>query len=374
MVSSTLQNTRFQEQVAASEEAVALVWNKGIAALCDRRIPDEFPDGRRYSPVATLAGAFASRRLPDNLISDPSACRQMRDGEIVWVRLSWLKSFVRQVLPHVTARFVLVTGDSDSCVPSEPGAEAQAILDAPNVLHWFTQNYDGSTDTGKMSPIPIGIDFHMLAEKPIWGESCASPVQQEQALQFIAQGLAPVGERTRKVYVDFAWQRSWGLFNYRTYHPLQGTGLRQSRRWLAKRLRANRAVHCQNGPIPRSEMWRRRGEFAFVLSPPGNGLDCHRTWEALALGHIVLVPSSSLNSLYSDLPVVILNRWAELTPENLEYWLSLHASRRGIAEKLTSAYWVNRMRMHARPALPEIPIATATKPAGKPARSRIFLV
>jgi hypothetical protein len=328
-------------------EKVELVWNKGIAALCDRRIPDEFPDGRSYSPVRTLAGAFASRRLPGNLISDPSTYRDLRDGEVVWVRLSWLRSFAKQVLPHVKARFVLVTGDSDSCVPSGLTAEAEAILGSPNVLHWFTQNYDGSTVTKKMSPVPIGIDFHMQSERPFWGETCASPLQQEEALKSIARGLAPAGKRIQKVYIDFAWQQRLGILDYRTYHPLQGTRLRQSRRWLAKRLRANEAVHCQNGPIPRSEMWRKRGEFAFVLSPPGNGLDCHRTWEALALGHIVLVPSSSLNSLYTDLPVVILNRWDEITLENLGNWLSLYQSSLGIAEKLTSAYWVNRMRMHA---------------------------
>ena len=97
-------------------------------------------------------------------------------------------------------------------------------------------------------------------------------------------------------------------------------------------------------------MWRRRGEFAFVLSPPGNGLDCHRTWEALALGHIVLVPSSSLDRLYSELPVILLHRWDEITPENLGNWLSLYKHRPGTAEKLTSAYWVNEMRMHSRPA------------------------
>ena len=350
MVSSVLNNPGFHRQVQAGDENVELVWNKGIAALCDRRIPDEFPDGRSYSPVGTLAGALASRRLPGNLISDPAAYRDVRDGEVVWVRLSWLRSFAKQVLPHVKARFVLVTGDSDSCVPSELRAEAETILNSPNVLHWFTQNYDGSADTEKISPVPIGIDFHLLSERPIWGETCASPGQQEQALKSIARGLAPVASRTPKVYVDFAWQQRLGIFDYRTYHPLQGTRLRQSRRWLTKRLRANEAVHCQDGPMPRSEMWRRRGEFAFVLSPPGNGLDCHRTWEALALGHIVLVPSSSLDRLYSELPVILLHRWDEITPENLGNWLSLYKYRPGPAEKLTSAYWVNEMRMHSRPA------------------------
>ncbi len=255
-----------------------------------------------------------------------------------------MRSFVKQVLPLVKASFVLVTGDSDSCVPSELTTEAKAILGSLNVVHWFTQNYDGSVVTQKMSPLPIGIDFHMLSERPIWGENITSPLQQEQVLKSIGRGLPAVGNRIQKVYVDFAWQQRWSILDYRTYHPLQGTRLRQSRRWIAKRLRKNEAVHCQNGPLPRSEMWRRRGEYAFVLSPPGNGLDCHRTWEALALGHIVLAPSSSLNSLYSDLPVVALKHWDEITQESLGKWLSIYKGNLGGAEKLRSGYWVDRMR------------------------------
>ena len=44
----------------------------------------------------------------------------------------------------------------------------------------------------------------------------------------------------------------------------------------------------------------------FVISPPGNGIDCHRTWESLILGNIVLLQSSPLDPLFEDLPVVII--------------------------------------------------------------------
>src|ERR1700694_4627998 len=116
---------------ASENSSVELIWNKGIAALCDRRIPDEFPDGRNYSTNSTLAGALTSSKLPDDLIPDPSVFHDLRDGELVWVRLSWLKSFAKHVLPFVKNRFILVTGDSDSCVPSELMAEARAILQCP---------------------------------------------------------------------------------------------------------------------------------------------------------------------------------------------------------------------------------------------------
>jgi len=321
-----------------------LVWNKGIAALCDRRIPDEFPDGRNYSTVSTLAGAMPSRRLPDNLISDPTAYRGIADGELVWVRLSWLKSFVKQVLPLVKSRFVLATADSDACVPSEVMPEAQAILNAENVAHWYAQNYDGSMAPEKISPLPIGIDFHMQSEGPFWGESASPPKQQERTLRSIHGNLPPLRNRIQKVYVDFAWQQGFGLRDYRRYHPLTGTKFHENRRQVVKTMLKNDIAFCQRELLCRSEMWRKRGAYAFVLSPHGTGLDCHRTWEALALGHIVIVPSSSLDLLYRDLPVVAVKDWSELTAEKLAKWISLHEESDGMSEKLKTSFWIQHMR------------------------------
>lgn len=323
---------------------VELLWNKGIAALCDRRIPDEFPDGRTYTPVGLLAGAMASSKLPDNLVADPQRYSDIRDGELVWVRISWLRAFIQQVLPLVSEKFVLITGDSDSCVPSELGDLARVILDSPKISHWYTQDFDGSIGSKKISPIPIGIDFHTLSERPIWGESVSSPEQQEVVLKSVAEQLRPCKDRSPKVYVDFAWQKGLGLRSYRRFHPLVGARLRESRRRIARKLRTNENVFSQNGPLPRTELWRQRGEYAFVLSPHGTGLDCHRTWEALALGHIVLVATSSIDPLYEDLPVVALKDWNEITSDNLRKWLLQFHGSCGIQEKLKSSYWIAQMR------------------------------
>jgi hypothetical protein len=323
---------------------VELVWNKGIAALCDRRIPDEFPDGQGYSANSSYAGALMSSKIPDNLITDPSALHDLRSGEVVWVRLSWLRSFIRQVLPWVKNRFILVTGDSDNCVPSELMPEARTIFNCSNVMRWYAQNYDGSLSSEKISPIPIGIDFHSLSEGSIWHESTSSPLEQEQTLRSIQRSVAPVKNRIPDVYLDFAWRRGWSLRDYRRFHPLKGASMRGSRRSIVSKLRKKERIFCQSGPLARSEMWRRRGEYAFVLSPHGVGLDCHRTWEALALGHIVLTPSSSLDSLYSGLPVIALRDWSDITPENLNQWLSLYPHGAAEDERLTSRYWTDRMR------------------------------
>jgi len=345
------------EQLAGKR--VELVWNKGLAALCDQRFPDEFPDGKTYSFVPAYARPRWFSRLPDNLIADPSAGGKIGEGNLVWVRLTWLKSFVRQVLPLVKAHFVLVTGDSGCrCVPSEYRSEARAVLECPKVIHWYTQDYDGSAPAERISPIPLGIDFHSLSENAYWGEEVSSPLEQERLLVSIGRNLPPLQARQKRVYSDFGWQRVFGL--YRRIRPFEGTRFHENRRQLAEKLRSNEWVYFQCGPLRRREMWRRRGEYAFVLSPHGYALDCHRTWEALALGHIVLVPSSSLDALYVDLPVVPLKSWSEITPKNLDNWLSTHGHCGANHEKLRSSYWVNEMRSRAEGWAASAPL-TASK-------------
>jgi hypothetical protein len=57
----------------------------------------------------------------------------------------------------------------------------------------------------------------------------------------------------------------------------------------------------------------------FVLSPPGNGIDCHRTWEALYLGAIPIVKRKFWPFAHLDLPVVILDDWDDISElHNLE--------------------------------------------------------
>jgi hypothetical protein len=305
-----------------------LVWNKGIAALCDWRIPDEFPGGLAYVPDPVFASRNLNAQTPDNLIPDATPYRAIRDGEIVWVRLAWLKSFIAQALPHIQARFVLATGDSDTSVRGKIAPYAEAVAASPNVIRWFAQNCDASPTDPRISPLPIGMDFHTLSERPFWGEPVSSPCAQEEELKAIAQTLPPIAERVPDVYLDFAWQ----------------TGNYGGRTQIIRQLSSNRRAFLQRIPLRRSEMWRRRGQFAFVVSPHGNGLDCHRTWEALALGHIVLAPKSPLAGIFTGLAVASVEDWSQVTPRNLARWMQSHGPLAHRSERLTSRWWVQKMR------------------------------
>ena len=81
------------------------------------------------------------------------------------------------------------------------------------------------------------------------------------------------------------------------------------------------------------------------LSPRGNGIDCHRTWEALYLDIIPIVWHSTLDSLYENLPIIIINDWSEVNEQFLRNKLleiSLNKIKQPSIyqyEKLRNSYW-----------------------------------
>lgn len=303
----------------------ALVWNKGIASLCDHRVPDEFRAGT-YTRHPSVVGGRLLIGQREDLIDSRDLSMHMAPGDVVWVRLSWLASFIAQVLPHIRADFILATGDSDQSVPSAIGAFGPAILEHPRVLHWFAQNRCGAGDA-RISPLPIGIDFHTVSERPFWGEPVTSPIDQERAMLAIGESLPPVEQRVPRVYLDFVCSSSYG-----------------GRAAIVASLSGNPLAVFQRTRLPRRAMFRLRGECAFVVSPHGNGLDCHRTWEALALGHIVLVPASPLDPLYEGLAVVPIRDWTRISERDLTSWLERYGPLTRDNPRLTSSWWVAQMR------------------------------
>lgn len=89
--------------------------------------------------------------------------------------------------------------------------------------------------------------------------------------------------------------------------------------------------------------------FKFVLSPPGAGLDCHRTWEALYMDCIPIVEKSSISELYKDLPIIVVNNWNEINENFLinKYNEITNNKKNGIynMEKIKLSYWLNKIKV-----------------------------
>ena len=70
-------------------------------------------------------------------------------------------------------------------------------------------------------------------------------------------------------------------------------------------------------------------------------MDTHRAWEALMVGTIPIMFSTPLDSLFENLPVVIVNDWTTITKEFLEKkYENIHRKTYNF-DSLYSAYWKN---------------------------------
>jgi hypothetical protein len=304
-----------------SFQPTRFVWSRGLALSCDHNGGFAFVRQQRGGGRPALrftAGAYAG----------------IRNGDLVWVRITALPQFVEEVLPRIEARFALVTGDEDWSIPS--GFDrARDITANPKVLCWFTQNYDGADDSGKIFPIPIGLDFHTISNRHKWGHWQATPRQQEIELNALRARMPANVDRLVRAHADFHFNKRENEFHGENRDTIQAI------------LSGNPNVDFQQRKVSRLDLWREKTRYAFVISPHGHGLDSHRTWESLVLGNIVIVKRSSLDALYEGLPVVIVDDWREVTADNLRRW---HAEYRGaflgdgVQERLTNRYWIARVR------------------------------
>lgn len=83
----------------------------------------------------------------------------------------------------------------------------------------------------------------------------------------------------------------------------------------------------------------------FVLSPPGNGPDCHRTWEAIYLGAVpVLLEGYIASELAQDLPLITVRDYAPFLRLSKSSLQSLYLEvRRKSSRKAMMSHWVHEV-------------------------------
>ncbi|CAF5114087.1 unnamed protein product, partial [Rotaria sp. Silwood1] len=296
--------------------------------------PSQFQE---YVDVTTTNGQHIAPCLPH--------------GSIIYVSIWSIGTFFSQVYPHLINNFVLITGEGDVVSPDIAYLERADS----KIIHWFGQN--GNIDASrskKFTHIPIGIQCYEMSEAirdiykqqnhhklpPIYGD-IDEPSHYIQPIDMTHRALNQKHNLHGKNLL---------LINF--HLATDGTGLRR-RIWTKMCPKKNRVPFAtclkKTSGVDMSHLsyiYSRNREYAFWLSPRGNGIDCHRTWEALYLDAIPIVWNSSLNILYEDLPVIIIQNDTEITETFLREKLheismkKYHQMNQVYRfEKLRNAYW-----------------------------------
>ena len=86
----------------------------------------------------------------------------------------------------------------------------------------------------------------------------------------------------------------------------------------------------------------------FVLCPRGNGIDTHRLWETLYMGSIPVVVYDSAHKDWTDLPILFIQDWAQVTEEFLRAEYTRILGTRWNLSKLKMSYWIEKIKNASR--------------------------
>jgi hypothetical protein len=207
-------------------------------------------------------------------------------GDIVFVQSSELGRFTSAILPQVEKAFVLITHNGDLNIDGS----FLGIASNPFLLRWFAQN--AVISHPRITGIPIGLENRNLHENGI--------VNDFMRLEKRASSKA------MKVLSAFS----------------VGTNPSE-RRYAREVLQKSEVVDAPRRINSRAYRKALMG-YAFIASPPGNGVDCHRTWEALYLGVVPIVRKSAFYEYFPGLPVVAVEDWKEVSTWTHEHLRSLY--------------------------------------------------
>jgi hypothetical protein len=98
-------------------------------------------------------------------------------------------------------------------------------------------------------------------------------------------------------------------------------------------------INCDEPNLTYGDYINRLQDHSFGLSPEGNGLDCHRTWEIFLVGRTPIMKfKPALYKLYGD-DVIWVESWKDITKEILNKYKGTFNRK-----KLTQQYWDNYIK------------------------------
>lgn len=192
--------------------------------------------------------------------------------EIIFTSTDFLNELTAALIDN-KEKFILITHHSDKSVDSS----YKLLADNPQLVKWYAQNNEYIHH--KIISIPIGLEDRWRHNNGILRDFKHLRVNSLERVPRILYGFTVANNESKRAPALAALKSS----------KIADEFIGSSRRY-------------------RKELSR----YMFVASPPGNGIDCHRTWEALYLGAIPVVVTRKFHEQFIDLPVLMVNDWSEL--------------------------------------------------------------
>lgn len=219
---------------------------------------------------------------------------------IIITKIEYLDKFYTEILPMLNNKFVLIThyGDNESGLHNK-------ILQHSLLIKWYGLNMGIISD--KTSGIPLGL------ENNYWKHTNIHIIKKHSD-----------NKKENLLYLNFSLRT----------HKNRSTIMNKL---LHKGFKKNEKLD-----------WERYIEdlskHKFCISPRGNGVDCHRTWECLYLGVIPIVENSTHMSYFNDLPILFVDNYDVICIEYLNKMYNIFKNKSFNMDKLSTSYWKKKIR------------------------------
>jgi hypothetical protein len=248
-----------------------------------------------------------------------------------------IQFFRTSVLPTINNPFVCIISGEDLTFPNQVDIRWQEkkqlelikgtyndIINHPLLLHCYIENMDELNS--KTSPLPIGINPREMPEYNIdyilkYMNNCSTIKSRD--LKVISIHRSRPGDRD---IINNLNQTHW------------------------------KDYVISDGNYYKDTWWQLLQSYPFIICAHGGGIDpCPKVWEALCVGCIPIIKHSTLDDIYSQFPIVIVDNWEPQTisHDNLINWIEKYSKyydnsvlRSEWVHKLSLIYWKDKIKSH----------------------------
>lgn len=232
------------------------------------------------------------------------------EKEIVFLEVELLDKYFEEIHPKINCNYILITHNGDNEINKEI---VNKYLDN-KIIHWFAQNV--SVDHPKLTPIPIGLENRKYCNNGV--------------ISYLKKATKSSKEKINKILYGF--------------NILTNLTERQAAYNILSKLTIGDKI--DGWPFPK-EYFEMLARYKFVASPPGNGIDCHRTWEAMYLETVPIVKDSLLVQYFRslNLPLWVVTDWKELSLLSEQEFgnIYLKITKESNKEALHMDYWIKKI-------------------------------
>ena len=216
-------------------------------------------------------------------------------NNIFFTKIDWIYYFINIVLPLIKKPFILITHNGDQLSGNHP-----EILNHPLLLKWYGENM--GLINNKTEGIPIGLENQM------WNRTNFDTIEKNR-----------FNNKNNLLYLNFSEKTNK---NRKKIMEL----------FLSKGFKKNNSLQW-------NDYMKELSTYKFAISPQGNGIDCHRTWECLYLGVIPIIEKSVPMSFFGELPILFVSNYEEITEEYLNLVYEKFSNLPFNSEKLNTEYY-----------------------------------